>query len=151
MSSKAPDTRGKLDSQRDLNPRKRPTIHKKNEVKKGNSRVTLGDLKTNVEKRKKQEAKDKSPLKLNIEKKESKGSIFKKQHGYSKTMKRLMHTYGVTIEQIRERRKARKLAEKKVRQKKHADSAAYKRAHGKAKGSKGKAPAPKKVAVKAAA
>lgn len=57
--SKAPDTRGKIDNQKNINPqRKRPVLTKKNEVRKGNSRVTLGDLKTNVEKRKKQEAKD---------------------------------------------------------------------------------------------
>lgn len=151
--SKAPDTRGKVDNQKNINPqRKKPVLVKKGEKKRhGNTRVTLGDLKTSVEKRKKQEAKDKLPLKLNAEKKPSKGSIFKKTHGYSKTMKRLMKQHGCTLEELKQRRKARKLAQKKVRQKKHANSTAYKRVHGKKKGSKGKAPAPKKVEVKKAA
>jgi hypothetical protein len=146
--SKAPDTRGKLDSQRDLNPRK-VTLVKKGERKE--QKTTLEKFQKKAKQNEKQKAKDASPLKLSVEKKESKGSIFKKQHGYSKTTKRLLHTYGETLDQYRIRRKNRKLAERKVRQKKHADSAAYKRAHGKTKGSKGSKPAPKKVAVKAAA
>jgi hypothetical protein len=151
--SKAPDTRGKIDKQSNINPqRKKPVIQKQSEKKYTNgNRVTLGDLKIKVDKEKRQQVKDQSPLKLKADKKESKGAAFKRQHGYSKTAKRLMRLHGTDLQGLKERRKARKLAEKKVRQKKHADSSAYKRAHGKSKGSKGKAPAPKKVEVKQAA
>ena len=145
--SKAPDTRGKIDTQSNIKPRKKPVLKKKNEVTKGNRRVTLGDIQ-----------KEASPLKLKKEKKPSKGQLFKAQHGYSKTMKRNLKANGLdinafsdSINEYRAIRKKRKAAIRKIQQKKHADKAAYRRANSKSKGSKGKSQAPKVVPVKAAA
>lgn len=124
---KYPDTRNKLDSNKGI---KNSTVT----VKKKSTKITMGDLRANV----KTENKEKSPIKLTAEKKPSKGSLFKKRIGYSKTMKKNMKKRGVlTVAEYRLMRKARKLAATKIRQKKHSDSVAYKRANGKkAKGKK---------------
>ena len=119
MSKSAPDTRNKLDSNKGL----------KRQPKKTN----LKEIK---------EVLDGSKLKFTP--KETKGMIFKRIMGYSKSTDRAMNRAGVvTLEAYKEIRKARKLLERKARQKKHADSTAYKRANGKKKGSKGSKPANK--------
>lgn len=59
----------------------------------------------------------------------SNGAIFKKRHGYSKTLKRLLHKYGLSIEEYRQIRRERKLKEKKVRQEKHKASKLYRQTH----------------------
>ena len=62
----------------------------------------------------------------------TKGQLFKEKHGYSKTTKRLLKKHGLSDpEELKPLRKARKEKEKKIRKKKHADAAAYRRAHGK--------------------
>lgn len=133
MSKNAPDTRNKLDSnkniKRDSHPKKikRKPISNPKELKK----VFEGDVHATQYEDKKKE-------------KRSKGQIFKSTNGYSKTMKRLMNKYAVTTpDEYKPIRKKRQEAEKKIRQKKHADSTAHKRAHGKKKGSKGSTPATK--------
>ena len=94
------------------------------------------------------------PLKLKGEKKDSKGKIFKKQHGFSKTMLRNLKKNSLNpfkpvetnlseSECILEYRKIRKARKRKAtieRQKKHATSVAYKKANGKTrvKGQKNK-------------
>jgi hypothetical protein len=120
---KYPDTRNKLDTNAGLN------------KKKKNTRLTMGDLKANVKKAEEKE----SPLKLKAEKKPSKGSLFKKAFGYSKTMKRNIRKNQLStvpgglsaVEQYRELRAKKAKIANKVRQKKHSDSVAYKRANGK--------------------
>jgi len=120
---KYPDTRNKLDSNAGLN------------KKKKNTKLTMGDLKINSKKAEDPE----SPLKLKAEKKPSKGSQFKKAFGYSKTMKRNIRKNQLTsipgglsaVEQYRELRGRKAKVADKVRQKKHSDSVAYKRANGK--------------------
>jgi hypothetical protein len=131
MSKKAPDTRGKLDNNRNSKPKKKKL-----------TTLSQQDLKDNLKRANKEE----TPLKLKGEKKPSKGQLFKQAHGYSKTMKRNMRKAGVDTSQgyAIAVRKPRKLAERKVRQKKHADSVAYKRVNGKAKGKKGQPAAKKK-------
>lgn len=123
---KYPDTRNKLDNNKDVKTSKAP--------KKKNSKITMGDLRANV----KAINEKASPIKLTAERKPSKGSLFKKAHGYSKSMKRSMKVADViTIPAYKAVRKARKLAATKLRQKKHSDSVAFKRANGKkAKGKK---------------
>ena len=82
-----------------------------------------------------------------MKKKESKGSIYKKNTGISKSTKRSIQKAGLSVlisdlpeglAKIKTLRKARKKAIKKIQQANHATSVAYKRAHGKAKGKKGK-------------
>lgn len=120
MSKKTPDTRNKLDNNKGSKPRKKPKLEKKK----------LSDLGRTS--------------KVKVEKKVSKGQLFKAQHGYSKTMKRNMHKHGVTtVEEYKVVRKKRKQAERKIQQDKHSKSTAYKRANGKKKGAKGKTPQPK--------
>lgn len=120
--NKYPDTRNKLDNNKPVK-KKKPTVVAMRNLQKAISENPIKEL----------------PLKLNKEKKPSKGSIFKKATGYSKTMKRNMKKSGaVTVESYkRDVRKTRKLAATKLRQKKHSDSVAYKRANGK-KGKSGK-------------
>lgn len=138
-ANKAPDTRGKLDNQRDLN--KKPQFKKKfqkksDEPKKKNSF--------------KVEKKDDKP-------KISNGKKFKMLHGYSKTMKRNMKKYGLdpmaysdSLADYKAIRKKRKAGIRKIQQAKHAASVLHKRTKGKAKGAKGKTPASKTVVKKAA-
>lgn len=121
MSKKAPDTRGKLDNNRPVKKKTSPS------PKRGQT-TSLKELKSRIEG---------TPVKLKAEKKPTKGQLFKQAHGYSKTMKRNMRKKGViTPEEYKPIRKSRKLAERKIRQKKHADSVAYKRVNGKGKGKK---------------
>lgn len=119
MSKKAPDTRNKLDNNKNSNPKKLKKISHK-------------DLKKETDSQK-------SVITLTAEKKPSKGELFKKEKGYSKTMKRLMRKSGTSSpkEYAVSVRKPRKQAETKLRQKKHSDAAAYKRANGKGKGKSG--------------
>lgn len=126
MSKKAPDTRNKLDNNKNSKPKK---------IKK----VSHKDLKKEMDSQK-------PVLSLSAKKKPTKGEIFKKEHGYSKTMKRNMRKSGTSTpkEYAVSVRKPRKLAERKVRQKKHTDASAYKRANGKKKGG-GQAKAKKKT------
>jgi hypothetical protein len=127
MSKKAPDTRNKLDNNKNSKPKK---------IKK----ISHKDLKKETES-------EKSVLSLSAEKKPSKGEIFKKENGYSKTMKRNMRKSGASSpkDYAVSVRKPRKLAERKVRQKKHADASAYKRANGKKKGGGSQPKAKKKT------
>lgn len=131
MSKNAPDTRNKLDG----NPR---TERKKPQIKK--KKVTQTELKAAYEKT--FVAVETAPAK---EKKLTPAEQFRKDHGYSKTMSKLMKKHGVDSPQgyAVSVRRPRKLAEKKVRQKKHADSTAYRRANskGKTKGKKSNQPA----------
>lgn len=125
MSKKTPDTRNKLDSNKGINKRTKRKTNKKSSLKNSNTK------------------------KLKLPKGPSKGSIFKKEHGFSKTAKRNMQKIGLLIIEenlkvLKENRKARKLKEKQVRQEKHKTSSAYRRANSKKKGSKGSTPAPKK-------
>lgn len=148
--NKAPDTRGKLDSQKGLNERKKPVLKlKKDLVTKKTNRVTFGDL---------QKATEPSPLKLSKEKKPTKGQLFKAQYGYSKSTKRNLkknyldiNAFSDAMNALRLIRKNRRVVATKLRQAKHAASVLYKRSKGKTKDSKGKAPASKKVEVKVAA
>jgi hypothetical protein len=133
MKNKAPDTRNKLDTQRNIQqPRKKIEI----KLKKPSNRVTLGDL----------QRKD-APLKLSKEKKKSKRQLFKELKGISKTQFQLLEKHGVSLTEYKELRRKRKKNQTKLRQAKHAASAAYKRANGKKKGAKGKTPAPKTTVV----
>jgi hypothetical protein len=109
MSQKTPDTRNKLDNNKGINTRPKRII------KKGES-VNLQTFKESIH-----------PSHVKA-KKVSNGEIFKKTHGFSKTMKRLMQKHEVyTVAEYRVLIKARKLTEKKARQKKHSDSVAYKK------------------------
>lgn len=136
--NKAPDTRNRLDSNKGLN--KRTITSKK---KKSTYRASFQEFK--------EETKAiNSPIKLKGEKKPTKGQLFKKEKGYSKTMKRLLHKHHVSGENTLEKlnnykkiRKARKKAETKIRQEKHKASVLYKRTNKKTKGSSGSKPASK--------
>jgi len=130
MSKKAPDTRGKLDNNKNSKPRKKKKL----------TTLSQQDLKNSLKKNN-----EESPLNLKAEKKPSNGELFKKSHGYSKTMKRNMKKNGVDTPQgyAIAVRKPRKLAEKKLRQKKRTESNTFKRLHGKGKGKKNQ-PQPKK-------
>ncbi len=68
----------------------------------------------------------------------SKGSLFKKKHGYSKTMKRLLHKYGITLEEYRKLRKEKKHKETLARQAKHKASRIYHAANKKVRVKKSK-------------
>lgn len=138
MRSKAPDTRGKLDSNRDLNkaPKKKITLFKREEVES----TTKAPKKTSSIKQIKEKIyKDHtvSNVKIKIAPKESNGQIFKKTHGYSKSMKRAMNNAGVvSLEAYRPIRKARKKAVKKVQQDKRSLSKAKRSAGSDKKGKK---------------
>lgn len=119
MKTKAPDTRGKLDDNKGLKVKKKA----KNQKKKSLDQFKEDHL--NVHK--------KSLVKLT--KKESKAQIFKKEHGYSLSTMRAMNRAGVvTLDAYKPIRKARKKAQKKLQQQKHAASTAFKRANRKSKG-----------------
>lgn len=128
MSKKAPDTRNKLDNNKQSKKKTFPKNKEKRSLKDLSNKIHSGDT-----------------ISVKVVKKESNGSVFKKTKGYSKTMKRNMHKNGVkTLEEYAiSVRKPRKLAEKKARQKKHSEKLAYRRLHGKSKGKKGQ-PAAKK-------
>lgn len=135
MSKSAPDTRNRLDSNKGL--KKRQPIKSLKAVKE----IIIEP-------------------KLKFAPKETKGMIFKKTFGFSKSTKRAMRRVGITtpitvdgsglnieyaFEEYVKIRRARKLTQKIARQKKHADSVAYKRAYAKSKGSKGSKPANKVI------
>lgn len=125
MSTKAPDTRNRIDNQRNVTPRKKKT---KIVTKKDLVDVFLED----------------HTAKISKEKKPTKGELFKKANGYSKTMKRNLAKHDLSSNMIgnyKEIRKARKKIEKKAEQAKHAKSVAFKKLNGKTKG-KGKSKNP---------
>ena len=124
MSKKAPDTRNKLDNNKGA--KKKVHHKKKNSLKQFHNNKT----------------------KFNLEKKPTKGEIFKQERGFSKSAKRSMQKLGLPVSadslpELKKARKLRKLKETKIRQEKHKASTAYKRANGKKKGSKGSTPASK--------
>lgn len=136
--NKAPDTRNKLDSNKGLNKRT-ITSKKKNKI---TYRASFQEFK--------EEAKAiDSPIKLKGEKKPTKGQLFKKEKGYSKTMKRNLQKHSqlgkdlISLADYRQIRKTRKKKEKKIRQEKHQASVLYKRTNKKTKGSSGSKPASK--------
>lgn len=115
MSKKAPDTRNRLDNNKGLN--------KKTKPKKKGSLRELQQQKT----------------KFKLEKKPTKGQLFKQQHGFSKSTKRAMQKQGLpvsgeSIAELRVIRKARKKKQLKVKQDKHKTALA-KRGAGKSKSS----------------
>lgn len=115
MSKKAPDTRNRLDNNKGLNKKTKPK-------KKG----SLKELQQNK-------------TKFKLEKKPTKGEIFKQQHGFSKSTKRAMQKQGLpvsgeSIAELRVIRKARKKKQLKVKQDKHKTALA-KRGAGKSKSS----------------
>lgn len=106
--SKAPDTRGKLESV------KVPKAKKKKAAKKKSF---------------KEFAKEHTPqaIKTKITSKKTKGQIFKETHGYSKSLKRAMRrvsldpmVYSDSLNEYRAIRKKRKQVAKKKRQDKHS-------------------------------
>ncbi len=79
-----------------------------------------------------------------MEQTESKGIIFKKKYGYSKTAKRLMQKYGINrnntreaLEQLREFRKKRRRRAAVIKRNKHIASREHMRLNGKVR-TKGK-------------
>lgn len=75
---------------------------------------------------------------LIMEQTESKGLLFKKRFGYSKSSKRLMQKYGINrnntkeaLDQLRELRKTRRRKATIARKAKHATSKQYMRDNGK--------------------
>ena len=109
MGTKAPDTRNKLESIR-IPKKRKPIKHK-----------AFKEIKS-------------LPIKVNVEKKKTKGQLFKEATGISKTTKRLLNKHGLTInmlENYKEIRKARKKVATKARQEKHKASATYKRLNSK--------------------
>lgn len=113
MSKSAPDTRNRLDNNKGLK--------KKNKTKKKGS---LRELQQNK-------------AKFKLEKKPTKGELFKQQHGFSKSTKRAMQKQGLpvsgeSIAELRVIRKARKKKQLKVKQDKHKTALA-KRGAGKSK------------------
>lgn len=117
MSKKAPDTRNRLDNNRNSKPKSKTQKFTQKELKE--------ELKT-------------ISLKIKVEKKPSKGNLFKTLHGYSKTLKRNMNkhnlnpvVYSDSINEYKGIRKKRKLSETKTRQNKHQVSVTYKRLNGK--------------------
>lgn len=120
MSKKAPDTRNRLDNNRNSKPKSKP------------QRFTQTELRENIKK-----VQEEVPLKIKAEKKPSKGSMFKKANGFSKTQKRSLRKHDLVsqglkgLEMLKEITKKRKLKEKKERQNKHQISATYKRLNGK--------------------
>lgn len=128
MSKSAPDTRNKIDSQKDMN-RKKPVLKKRGEI---------------VEKKPKREKKPMGQKKVEGFKapEVSNGQVFKQQHGYSKSMKRAMLNAGLDINNFsdslasyREIRKGRKKAQAKIKKDKHMKALAARR--GKASSTKG--------------
>ena len=134
MNKKAPDTRNKLDNNKDA----RNTRIIKPIKKSHNSHPkTFGDLKKIIDKP------QQDTVNLKPKSKISNGVIYKKIHGHSKTQKRLMKKYSTDLEGLKIKRKTRKKAEKVIRQDKHKASKIYKRTNVKNKGSKGSTPASK--------
>lgn len=116
MSKKTPDTRNRLDNNKGV---------KKTKPKKKGSLKKLQHNKT------------KTKSKSNLEKKPTKGELFKQQHGFSKSTKRAMQKQGLpvageSIAELRVIRKARKKKQLKVKQDKHKTALA-KRGAGKSK------------------
>jgi len=114
MSKKTPDTRNRLDNNK--------SIKKTKPKKKG----SLKELRHN-----------KTKSKSNLEKKPTKGELFKQQHGFSKSTKRAMQKQGLpvageSIAELKVIRKARKKKQLKVKQDKHKTALA-KRGAGKSK------------------
>lgn len=117
MSKKAPDTRGKLESVK--------TGKKTHKPKRFKNTKQLADI---------VKANTPDAIKLKLEKKPTKGELFKQKNGISKTQKRLLHKYGLeTVAEYKPIRKARKQKETKARQEKHKASVTYKRLNGKGK------------------
>jgi hypothetical protein len=115
MSKKAPDTRNRLDNNKGLNKSHKPK-------KKG----SLKELQNNK-------------TKFKLEKKPSKGELFIKAYGFSKSTKRAMQKNGLpvtseSIAELRVIRKARKKKQLKIKQDKHKTALA-KRGAGKSKSS----------------
>lgn len=124
MSKKAPDTRNRLDNNRKTNTVK---------IKKP-KKIPIKNLADHLF-----SEKEKGIVKLKKENKPSKGELFKKANGYSKTLKRSMNKHHIeTVEQYKIYRKKRKKEETKARQKKHETSVLYKRTHKSDKKSGGK-------------
>lgn len=126
MSKKAPDTRNKLEKVSVSNSKP-----KKTKVK---NKFSLKDLsKTSDDKSIKQE----SPINIKLEKKPTKGQLFKIKYGYSKTLKRNMKRWNVTTpEEYKGIRKGRKRSQTIQRQNKHKASVTFRRLNGKKKGAK---------------
>jgi len=100
--SKAPDTRGKLESV------KVPKAKKKKAAKKKNFKELAMDLTPQV-------------IKGKITPKKTKGQIFKETHGYSKSIARAMRKAGVAdLHTYKIVRKSRKKTAHKKRQDKHS-------------------------------
>ena len=74
-----------------------------------------------------------------VMRKMSNGAIFKKKHGYSKTQKRLMQKHGPTsLEELRDRTKARKKKQTEKRKDKRAIARANRKPAGAIKQKKAK-------------
>lgn len=121
MRNKAPDTRNKLDSNRDLNKKPRVIIKKGDEkpkdkvVPKSNKR-TLKELRV---------VHTPEVIKLKLTPKKTNGQLFKEANGYSKSMKRAMNNNDVTtLEAYRKIRITKKKAVKKIQHDKHTLSKA---------------------------
>lgn len=115
MSKKAPDTRNRLDNNKGI---------KKTKTKLKKKDGSLKELQHNK-------------TKFKLEKKPTKGELFKQQHGFSKSTKRAMQKQGLpvsdkSIAELRVIRKARKKKQLKVKQDKHRTALA-KRGAGKSK------------------
>jgi hypothetical protein len=119
MSKNAPDTRNKLDNNKSNKPKRKPTVIKLTEIKRVIDQPGV--------------------VKLKAEKKPTKGQLFKKENGYSKTMKRNLKKADLSpnmIDIYKEKRKARKAKERKAKRIKRETSVTFKRLNGKKKGSK---------------
>lgn len=92
----------------------------------------------------KEEVSSNPPLKINVSKKETKGDVFKKKHGMSRTMYRNMKKLGLNPSigedriSYKTKRKSKAKARKKIIQRKHQDSVIYMAAKGKVRTTKHK-------------
>jgi len=125
----APDTRNKLDNNKQLTKKKKvnPNINKKTAFSSLKKELNLS----------------KKPLLVSNKKEPSKGYLYKQVKGHSKTQKRLMKIYSTDLEGLKKRTILRKDNEKAIKHEKHKKSLAYKRANSKSKSSKGSKPASK--------
>lgn len=137
MKSKSPDTRNKLDGNKDLNKKVKKKLNKNNFK---NIQNTLKAIET-------KEALDKDPNVIKIKivaLKESKGSLYKKANGFSKTLKRNMKKIGLnpvkeSIVEYKEIKKKKKLERRKKEKTQLLLNQQYRRAHPrKKKGKKNK-------------
>lgn len=135
-----PDTRNKLDNQKNIQPKKRkPTTAGYKNVEYAVRINNLAEI-----------SKKPDGIKIKtIKFKESNGSKFKKAHGFSKSTLKAAKRNDLNpvlvpsdLKAYKLLRKERKLAVTKARQLKHAKSVLFKRTNGKKKGASGKTKAP---------